>query len=346
MGPGTFEAKFIPLSRCSFVNKIYVVRKSKGPDIDKLEYILIPHIFKSKFIGFFVRPLFLLYYAIKTKADIVLSYHFIPHSFFAYFVALLTRKRLIIAQTGLFIQNEVKNKIFNKLIKIILGRADYLFVPGSKSFSFWNDLGVPYEKIKILHSTIDTNHFTPDNDVHKEYDFIILSRLVEEKRIDIIIDIFNKLKTEGVIFKVVIVGDGNKYEELVELVTKYNLNDEINFVGFQIDTKYWFAKAKYYLMYSYTEGLPTSLMQAMSCGLVPVTTDVGNISDLVTRENGFIYSFDEQDKYCKTLKALLYDFDDQNYLEYSQNCRRVIVDNHSFNSAVKKWNIIFKEIVL
>ena len=341
MGPGTFEAKFVPLSRNSSVDKIYVLRKSKGPEIDKLIYIIIPNFLKGKLLGLITRPLYLLYYSIKYRTDIILAYHIIPHAFFAYFVSILTGKKLIIAQTGLFIQNKVKNNFFHSFMKKVSNRTNYFLVPGNNSYLFWLKNGVSDSKLRILHSTIDTDYFVPDNS-NKEYDFIILSRLVEEKRIDIIITILHQLKLDGFRFKVVIVGDGNKYDDLVQMVLKHELNGEIDFVGFQKDTKYWFNKAKYYLMYSYTEGLPTSLMQAMSCGLVPVTTDVGNIPDLVDDNNGFIFPFDNREMYGKTLKMLLNDFDKKKYDEYSGKCRNIVVENHSYNSAIKKWDKILK----
>lgn len=226
-------------------------------------------------------------------------------------------------------------------MKKVSNRTNYFLVPGNNSYLFWLKNGVSDSKLRILHSTIDTDYFVPDNS-NKEYDFIILSRLVEEKRIDIIITILHQLKLDGFRFKVVIVGDGNKYDDLVQMVLKHELNGEIDFVGFQKDTKYWFNKAKYYLMYSYTEGLPTSLMQAMSCGLVPVTTDVGNIPDLVDDNNGFIFPFDNREMYGKTLKMLLNDFDKKKYDEYSGKCRNIVVENHSYNSAIKKWDKILK----
>ncbi len=343
MGPGTFEAKFVPLSRNKSVDKIFIIRKSKGPEIDKLNYILIPTYLKGKWIGLLARPLYLLFYSIKHKANIILAYHIVPHAFFAYFVSLLTGKDLIVAQTGLFIQNKVQNNVFHWLMKKVSNRANYFLVPGNNSYLFWSKEGVSPTKLRILHSTIDTDFFVPD-DSNKEYDFIILSRLVHEKRIDIIISIFQQLKLEGYQFKAVIVGDGDKYNELVEMVSKYDLTNEIDFVGFQTNTKLWFNKAKYYLMYSYTEGLPTSLMQAMSCGLIPVTTDVGNIPDLVDHNNGFIFPFDNREMYGNTLKMLLNDFDHKKYLEYSHNCRNTVVENHSYNSVIQKWDIIFKDI--
>jgi len=44
MGPGTFEAKFIPLSRVNSIKEIIIVRKEKGPDIPKIKYYILKYI--------------------------------------------------------------------------------------------------------------------------------------------------------------------------------------------------------------------------------------------------------------------------------------------------------------
>lgn len=346
MGPGTFEAKFMPLSRCEWVDKIFVVRKNKGPNIDKMEYIIVNSSFQSNFLGLLIRPLYLFWYSLKYKADIILAYHIIPHAFFAFIVSFLTKKKLIIAQTGLFIQDKVMKGVLGSFMKVVFRKSEYFFVPGSKSLKFWSNFGVQTEKIKVLHSTIDTDHFKPDICSAKKYDFIILSRLVDEKRVDILIDVLSNIDSAGFEFKAVIVGDGYKYNDLVKLVSDKNLKSKVDFVGFQSDTKFWFNQAKYYLMYSSSEGLPTSLMQAMSCGLVPITTDAGNISDLVNNNNGFIFSFEKRNDYTDTLKYLLSEFDTMDYEILSAKCRESVVRNHSFQSAVRKWNDIFNELSL
>ena len=54
MGPGTFEAKFIPLCKVDIVEEIIVVRKEKGPYIPKLKYVVLPKICSSPFINFII----------------------------------------------------------------------------------------------------------------------------------------------------------------------------------------------------------------------------------------------------------------------------------------------------
>lgn len=341
MGPGTFEAKFVPLSKSDYVKQIWVIRKTAGPEIDKVQYILVPKLFQGRILGMLARPLMLIWYTVKLRADLILAYHFIPHAFFAYFTSIITGKPYIIGQTGLFIQRDFqKNKFSAWLIKKITSSALFLNVPGKSSLNFWVSKGVSKSKVNLLHSTINTDFFKPDPNVKKEYDFIILSRLAKEKRVDIIIELLSQLKNKGHKFKVVIVGEGTEMSSLRKQVERESLNDSIEFVGFQKDTNKWFNLAKYYLMYSESEGLPTSLMQAMSCGLIPVVTNVGNISDLVDEKTGFLQNFDNSSGFLKTLKFLLSSQDESLLKNYRIECRDKIIKEHSYESAQKKWESI------
>jgi|LSQX01.2.fsa_nt_gb glycosyltransferase involved in cell wall biosynthesis len=345
MGPGTFEAKFVPLSKSNYIKQIWVIRKTAGPEIDKVQYIIVPKLFHGKILGLLARPLMLVWYTIKLRANVILAYHFIPHAFFAYFASIITGKPYIICQTGLYIQRYFqKNKFSSWLVKKVISSALFLNVPGNRSLEFWVSNGVPKSKVNVLHSTIDTNFFKPDPNINKEYDFIILSRLAKEKRVDIIIELLSQLKNKGYKFKAVIVGDGPEMSSLRKQVERENLNDFIEFVGFQKDTNKWFNLAKYYLMYSESEGLPTSLMQAMSCGLIPVVTNVGNISDLVNEKTGFLQNFDNPIGFLKTLEFLLSSQDKTLLQNYSLECRNIIIKEHSYESAQKKWESILEKI--
>ena len=345
MGPGTFEAKFVPLSKSGYIKQIWVIRKTAGPEIDKVKYILVPKLFHGRTLGLLARPLMLVWYSIKFKADFILAYHFIPHAFFAFFASLITRKPFIIGQTGLYIQrNFSRKKLLALMINRLIKSASYFNVPGQNSMDFWVKNKVPDEKINLLHSTIDTNFFKPNNNHSKKYDFIVLSRLAKEKRVDIIIELLGQLKKKGYTFRTVIVGNGNKQDLLKKQVEDQNLDDFVEFVGFQKDTRKWFNQAKFYLMYSESEGLPTSLMQAMSCGLVPIVTDVGNISGLVDEKVGFIHKFSDKSGYLKSLEFVLSDLNNNDFEKYSILCRNRIEQNHSYQAAQEKWDKILKTL--
>ncbi len=343
MGTGTTEAKFVPIINTQKISKIYVLRKSKGIEINGVEYLVVPKLFRGKISGLIFRPLLLLYYALKLKPGILLAYHLIPHLFFVAIVGYLCKIPYIIGQTGLSIQEKnTNNKVLRFFILKALKHASYLNVPGTKSYEFWKELGVSEKKINLLHSTIDTDKFHFQNS-QKKYDFIVLGGLCKGKRIDLIINILYKLKEEGHPYKAVIVGDGEERVNLLNQVKKLNLSNHIEFVGFQKNTANWFNSSKYFLMHSESEGLPTALMQAMACHLIPIVTNVGNIPDLVNPNNGFLIEFGDEESYRKSLITLL-KADIKSLTSLQLSGRSEIEQKHSYKYATHKWIKLIEDI--
>lgn len=340
MGPGTFEAKFIPLSKIDSVEKIYVLRDTAGPIIDKVHYIIIPSVVsKNKSLKFIV-PFILAFYTIKYKCDLIIGYHIIPHAFYSRIASVISRTPYACAQTGLDIQKFSKKDNFGWLLKRVLSKALFINVPGNSSKDFWSDFGVSSDKIKTLHSTIDINRFH-NMKLDKEYDFVILSRLSEEKRIEKLLGVFLELKNDNLDFKVAIVGDGPRKEFLETITKEYQLEDRVDFIGFVNNTEQWFNNARCFLLSSESEGFPTALMQAMSCGLIAVSTDVGNISDtIVNGVNGYIVEYGDWTQYKKILKEILENSDTS---QLQINARESIVVNHSYESAIRKWSEVLNQ---
>lgn len=341
MGPGTLEAKFIPLSRMDEVDRIFILRKFTGPQIPKVKYIILPKIFRFSIIAVLFSAFILAFYTKKVKADIILSYHFIPYAFYAFIASSITGIPFVVAQTGLRIQSVALNVFYKPWIRLVIKKAMLLFVPGSKSKSFWLKYGIHKSKIKVLHSTIDISHYKPIIG-EKKYDFIFLGRLAKEKNIPLLFDSFEKLKKSGILFKTVIVGQGNMEYELKEMVKSKHLEDEILFAGFQDDVVEWLNKSKIFLMASISEGLPTALMQAMACELICVSSNVGNIPDLINEETGFLYDNQDSIELLKTLELLL---NKRNNFKFQmRNARKLVVEKHSHESAMEKWKTIFKSL--
>ena len=343
MGPGTFEAKFIPLSKIAKINNIYVLRSSPGPEIPKVKYILHPKIFKYKLLKIILLPFYLAILTKRKKTSLILAYHFIPHAFYAYIASLITGRPFIIGQTGLYIQKYAKKHLLSSLINYIIKKSLYINVPGNNSKHFWIKNGIQKEKINLLHSTINTDIYKPKHE-NIEYDFIILSRLAKVKRLDMLIDVFYNLNNNGLKFKAAIVGNGPCYNNLTQKVKQLKLSDVVFFKGFQNDPVKWFNKSKFYLMNSESEGLPTSLMQAMACELIAVSTSVGNITDLIEdQKNGFLLAHNDINTYEKILETLFV-MPNSKYKIIGQKARKVIINNHSYISAINKWEIILQNI--
>ncbi len=107
---------------------------------------------------------------------------------------------------------------------------------------------------------------------------LFLSRLVKEKGIYETIDAFKSLKRSFPILELIIAGDGKDYDDVLE----YSKSIEgVKMVGHvsgneKIDL---FESCQIYCLPSYTEGLPTTVLEAMAFGLPIVTTPVGGLVD-------------------------------------------------------------------
>lgn len=84
---------------------------------------------------------------------------------------------------------------------------------------------------------------------------------------------------------VIIIGDGPQRENLARRVTDLDLQTRVRMVGNQDNVPHWLQALDIFVLPSYgCEGVPQSVMQAMSCGLPVVSTTVGAIDEAVVHE--------------------------------------------------------------
>lgn len=114
---------------------------------------------------------------------------------------------------------------------------------------------------------------------------LFLARIEKTKGIYEAIDAYALLKKKYSFIQMIIAGDGKEEHKVKEYVTKMNLTDII-FTGFVEgpNKKELFLKSQIYILPSYSEGMPTTVLEAMAFGLPVVTRPVGGIPDFF--ENG------------------------------------------------------------
>ena len=150
----------------------------------------------------------------------------------------------------------------------------------------------------ILENVIDSNEVYKksfNNDLKEIYDCIYLGRLSPEKNPIRAIKIINKVVRKVPNYKAVFVGDGILRNDCEQLVTKYNLNENIHFVGFQDNPIKYLKNSKVLLMTSIYEGIPMSALEAMSLGKPIVSTPTDGLINLIQLgQTGFYSSDDNQ----------------------------------------------------
>ena len=185
-------------------------------------------------------------------------------------------------------------------------------------------------------------------DKKKYLKIVTCSNMVEVKRIDRIIDTLAKIDEYKIEWDHY--GDGELFDELL-LSAKKSLGDKnnikFNFWG-RIDNKDILAKyieEKYdlFINVSESEGLPVSIMEAMSCGIPAIATDVGGTSEIIEEgKNGFLlnekFVVDELEKYL----SFYFYLDEKKKTEFRMNAFQSWNDN--FN-AERNYKLFFVKLL-
>ena len=94
-------------------------------------------------------------------------------------------------------------------------------------------------------------------------------------------------------------------QDTIEAIKALN-NPHIHMLGEVEDPRQYLRNADVYCMSSVIEGMPISLIEALSCGLIPVCTAVGGIVDMVEEgKNGFLSHDMSVESYVKALEQVL-----------------------------------------
>ena len=92
------------------------------------------------------------------------------------------------------------------------------------------------------------------------------------------------LRERGVVFRLVIVGQGPLEAEIRSLATTLKVDEITTFTGFRADATRIMSSFDLFVLSSKWEGLPVALMEALALGLAVVATSVGGVAQVLTNQ--------------------------------------------------------------
>ncbi len=161
-----------------------------------------------------------------------------------------------------------------------------------------------------------------------------------------IVKIVQELKKKKPNIKAVIGGTGPEKDKIFDLINKLDLKNNISVCGYIPDAELnsFFNKGRVFVLTSETEGFPRTIVQAALCGLPVVTSNVGDIIDVIDDQlNGFIVNdYRNIQEYASKIDYLLND--STLYDKFSINLNKKIKENFAIENAGQIWQDILDRI--
>ncbi len=217
-----------------------------------------------------------------------------------------------------------------KLFKWCYNKSKLIYVLSNEFKNELNEIGIIVQ-IKLTTTKITDNllyNFNISTRNGEINEILFLARIFKTKGIFITIYAFQILILKYPYLKLRIVGDGPDLRKAKILVNSLNLKN-VNFrgpiLGNEISNE--FKSSQLYILPTFEEGMPTSVLEAMAFGLVIITRPVGGLNDFFqnNKMGNIIKSFDPSD----------FAFAIENYINNKKLTKDISF--HNYNYAINNF---------
>ena len=258
----------------------------------------------------------------------------------------------------------VLSKLFNKSVKVVFTshltiKTNFLWKITNKFVTPFNhkiisvcnhgkDLlignGVKKDKIEVIFNAMTLNDEEKASTLREELglkdEFLIvtLARYHFAKGLPFLVDSIKKLKEIATrSFKLLIVGDGELWDEITQKIKDNDLQDTILQLGFRKDVDNILNGCDMFVnSASCLEALSFAMLEALSKSLPLVATNVGGNADIVNDETdcGLIVEYPDCDAMANALNTLMND--EEMYKRMSLNGRKAIMGRFNYDTMLEK----------
>lgn len=197
---------------------------------------------------------------------------------------------------GVFKDLEHHKKAYSKFNEIIC--VSKIVKEGMK-----NKYGI--ENAKVIYNPINrekilklTNEEISDIQLLNKFRMISIGRLSEEKGYDRLLRVFNRLKKSGYDTQLLLIGSGEKYNELNNYILENNLEKDVTLLGFKENPYKYLRECDLFVCSSISEGFSLVIGEAMAVGIPVISVDCPGPNEILDfGKYGYLVNNNEYDLY-------------------------------------------------
>lgn len=302
MGGGGAEKVTMQLANQFAANEIevdLVLRWKRGPFLKFLDKRIELHALNGLLIrcGLVGKIIAFTMVLSRLKANTVLAIGEYPNVIVPISVKLMfSRKKVVISERSsrTFINSPELFKVsktISRLSRLSYSLADRIIcVSGAVHSSLLKTLPKVEEKCVVVNNPIDLDQVVDFTSEDVDHDWLVnktVPVLLASGRLHISKDYVTMLKALREVLnlmevRLIILGDGELKQSLVELCAKLGITPNVDFVGFQENPYKYLVKADLFVHSALFEGFPNVFLDALACGLHIVTTEVDAAREIIS----------------------------------------------------------------
>ena len=222
-----------------------------------------------------------------------------------------------------------------------LKRCDVIIVLSDEWKEFLKSVGFDSVIVENVITEPVKREVQDDGIVH----FLFLGLITKLKGIYDLVEVIANHKDEFIGKMVLHVGGNGETDVLVRVIKDLGVEDIVKFEGWVGDEKKTdlMNKCKVFILPSYVEGLPLSILEAMSYNMAIISTRVGGIPSLVKdQKNGLLFEPGDKNAIYSSVKRLVFEKD--LLLSMGKDNSQMVVDYYP-DIVAKKLTEIYQSIL-
>jgi len=246
-----------------------------------------------------------------------------------FFDKIICRFATHIYPEGNGVKNDLLNyKVTKKPLKVIAnGNVN------GKDITFFNPALYDYEYLLAKRTELGINS--------DDFVFIFIGRLVNDKGVNELIQVFYKIIKKHLHAKLILVGSYEGETDLLPEVTLNMIREEkrILHVGQQNDVRPFLSLSNALVFPSYREGFPNVVLEAGAMGLPAIVTDINGCNEIIEHnKNGLIIPSKDEKALFEAMHLFLND--EKLITNMKENARPMITSRYEQSQV---WNALLEE---
>ena len=213
--------------------------------------------------------------------------------------------------------------------------------------------GYPNEKISVIHNGIDTVSLSAQQKVdvkealsipEQDFVFATVGSLIHRKGVDRIITAMRHVTFEYPNVSLVVIGDGDLMDKLVQQASRLHLSNHIHFVGEQSNVVGWLKGCDAFISGARSEAFGLAVAEAALAKIPVIAPLEGGIPEFITHgETGILYQNQGTGPLEKAMRVLI------NHPElcqqYGMNGFDHITQNHDLSVSCRKVELLYRGLL-